>query len=236
MFANCPRYRPIPASFNYFLCTTMASQDIPSISAALSLDPAIHHFAAAEGPPTLSLTITSHYPDPITIYADDLSPKLMTNCGGFIITDLADGVEVQQAVRRYCRIPLPNRVTVPINEPLFHTLLPNTPLTLSAPFSRPRTNNRPLPRSDPEYETERNRVCGVDGLESGHKYTLSLSGNPNITWHHIRWWEYGTKEEVLGGIKNAGRDGRAIRYERGPHEPILVDISGISPIILECKP
>lgn len=214
---------------------------IPKISLSVRIEPATHSFASSQ-PPSLVLTITSLHPDPITIYADDLSPKLMITCGAFTITDLATGTEIRQSVRTHCRIPPPTKIAVPLNESLFHTLLPNTPLTLSAPFTRSRTStgDKPLSKYDPVYTDSRNGstrygVYGVDGLEPGHSYALSLASKPRVFWNIIRWWEYGTKEQVLcvkgDGI---GLDGRRVKWGHGPHPAIVVDIASVEAVEFAC--
>lgn len=109
----------------------------PNIYASISLSPATHSYTNSQAP-SLNITITSQHPKPITIYADDLSPTLMLKCGAFIITDLTTGSEVRQSRSTHCRIPPPSTVVVPLNEKLFHTLLPNTSVALSAPFTRSR--------------------------------------------------------------------------------------------------
>ncbi|KAI0454424.1 hypothetical protein F5B21DRAFT_475336 [Xylaria acuta] len=195
----------------------MAS-DTPQVSASLSLNPTTYSVSSDE-PPHLSLTITSQYTGAITIFADDLSPRLIVQTGcALVITDLADNTVVKQTTRTNCRIPLPQKVAVPLDESLFYTLYPNRPLTLSAPFagsSKPRATN------------------GVHSLQPGHKYMITLSGSQRLQWNRIRWWEYGTKDEMLA----KGLDGREVRYGRGPHEPIEIDITSIpeKPIYLHCK-
>lgn len=222
----------------------METHSVPKISASLSVDPTTHLFANAQAP-NLNLTITSHHPDPITIYADNLSPKLMLTCGALTITDLTTGCEVRQSCRTHCRIPPPSKVAVPLPEHLFHTLLPNTPLTLSTPFTRSRTSTggKPLAKQDPTYTSDystKGGACGVDGLEPGHRYALSLSSKPRFFWNIIRWWEYGTKEQVIlqGNDRNEGEgglDGRKVKFGPGPHERIVVDSAKIGFVEFECR-
>ncbi|KAI1745498.1 hypothetical protein F4680DRAFT_402395 [Xylaria scruposa] len=194
------------------------ANNTPRISASLCLDLTIYS-VSSDKPPHLNLTITSHYTDAITIFADDLSPRLITQSGSaLIITDLADNTVVKQTMRTNCRIPLPKKVTVPLDESLFHTLHPNRPLTLSASFTGP---------------SNRHTANGGESLKPGHKYMITLSGSQRLRWDRIRWWEYGTKDEVLA----KRLDAREVRYGRGPHEPIEIDITGISerPIYLDCE-
>lgn len=223
----------------------METHSVPKISASISVNPTTHIFTNSQAP-NLNLTITSHHRDPITIYADDLSPNLMLTCGALIITDLTTGCEVRQSCQTHCRIPPPSKVAVLLKEHLFHTLLPHTPLTLSAPFGRSRMSStgggKPLAKHDPEYASDRSAkhgACGVDGLEPGHRYALSLANNkPRFFWDNIRWWEYGTKEQVLhldGKEGGGGRlDGRKVSFGPGPHERILVDSASIGFVEFEC--
>lgn len=193
----------------------MANENMPQISATLGLDKSIYSISSND-PPELKLTVTSHHTEPITIFADDLSPRLMIRTGSVLtITDLSNNKIVKQTRRTHCRIPPPSHVAVPLEESQFHTLFPGQPLTLSAPFQGSRSGT----------------TAGVDGLETGHRYMIGLSGSQRLQWNRICWWEYGTKEEILA----KGLDGREVLYGKGPHEAILVDISAIEPIYLECK-
>lgn len=79
----------------------MEPHSIPNVSVSLSIDPATHSSTDSQAP-NLDLTMTSHHPDPITIYADDLSPSLMLSCGAFTMTDLTTGSEKQQRISSSC--------------------------------------------------------------------------------------------------------------------------------------
>lgn len=218
----------------------MANHSIPKISASLSVDPVMHSFTNSQAP-NLNLTITSHYPDPITIYADDISARLMLTGGALTITDMTTGSEVRQSSQTHCRIPPPSKVAVPLNEDLFRTLLPHTPLTLSAPFTRSRksTGGKALAKHDLDYASDRSAkhgACGVDGLEPGHKYVLSLASKPRVRWDIIRWWEYGTKEQVLHADGDRGSlDGRQVKFGPGRHEAIVIDTARVGFVEFECR-
>lgn len=218
----------------------METHSVPKISASLSVDPTTHFFTTSRAP-NLNLTITSHHPEPITIYADDLSPNLMLTCGSLTITDMTTGCEIRQSCLTHCRIPPPSKVTVLLNEHLFHTLLPNTPLTLSAPFTRSRTSTggKPLAKHDPAYASDRSAkfgACGIDGLEPRHRYALSLANKPRFFWNSIRWWEYGSKEQVIHvDGEGGGLDGRKVKFGPGPHERIVVDSASIGFVEFECR-
>lgn len=132
-------------------------------------------------------------------------------------------------------------MAVSLNERLFHILLPNTPLTLSAPFTRSRTSNsgKPLAKDDPEYTSDhlaKHGACGIDGLEPGHDYVLSLASKSRVPWDIIRWWEYGTKGQILHSENNqCGLDGRRARYGPVPHDAVTVDSTGIGFIVFQCR-
>lgn len=156
----------------------------------------------------------------------------MLKIGAFTITTIT-GAEIHQVTSTGCRIPPNSKVIVTLDEDDFHTLLPNVLMTLSRPFTRHREGGKPLAKNDPEYLSHmfaKYGVHGVDGLEVGGEYVLGLKEKPRVRWDHVRWWEYGTKEEVLG----KGLDGRKVRYGKAPHEAIVVDRSGVEPVRFSC--
>jgi len=209
-------------------------------SASLSLSPTTHSYANMQAP-NLNLTRISHHTDPITIYADELSPTLMLTCGACIISSLTNGSEFKQSRSTHCRIPPPSKVPVTLNKRLFHTLLPNTPLTLSAPFTRSRTSTggKPLAKNDPDSTSDhiaKHGACGVDGLEPGHDYVLNLASNPPVSWDIVRWWEYGTKEHVLHAEGDESQsDGTAVKSGPGPHDAVMVGSTSIRAIAFQCQ-
>lgn len=164
----------------------------------------MHSYADSQAP-DLNLEKISHHPDPVTVYADDLSPTLVLTCRAFIITAWTEGSEVKQSISTHRRIPPPSKVAVPLNQRLFHTLLSNTPLILSAPFTRNRMkiDGKPLAK-DHRYHTStrsaKHGACGVGGLGPRHDYVWSLANNQRVSWDIIRCWEYGTKEQVLHAV------------------------------------
>ena len=216
----------------------MATLSQPKISASLSLEPTTHSFRSLQAP-KLNLTLLLDYHEPITIYADDLSPSLMLTRGAFTIHYCSSGAEVKQQLRTSCRFEPPKRVPVNLDESAFYTLLPYTPLTLSSPFIRRSKDGKPRAASDPEYldgQSCRRGSCGVDGLEPGYNYWLSLASKPRGFWYNIRWWEYGIKEDVLhpsGGTNEL--DARKVKFGPGPHRPIEVDTSKIRSIAFRCE-
>ncbi|KAI1170792.1 hypothetical protein F4777DRAFT_567785 [Nemania sp. FL0916] len=203
----------------------MAAENIPRVSATLRLEPCAYSLSK---PPTLHLEITSYHNSPITIFADDLSPEWMLRNGtALIIMDLAGDRVVEQVKRRPCRIPPPSSVSVPLIESKLYTLYPEQPLILAAPFFiNPKKQNN---SSERDIETDE-RQSDDQPFIPGHRYKVSLSGHRHLPWDSIRWWEHGTKEEVL----RRGPDGREVRYGNSPHGTIAVDISRIHPIVFEC--
>jgi hypothetical protein len=216
----------------------MANHSQPKIAASISLEPTTHSFSSSQAP-KLNLTLLLDYHEPITIYADDLSPSLMITHGAFAIHYCSSGAEVKQTLRTLCRIPPPTKVSVNLDESLFYTLLPYTPLTLSSPFTRKPEGGKPRAAIDPEYLSDRSTrhgSCGVDGLEPGYDYLLSMATKPRIFWYCIRWWEYGIKDDVLhpNGATNE-LDARKVRFGPGPHQSIEVDTSSLRPIEFRCE-
>ena len=222
------------------------SDSIPKITATISLDPLQHSFSSSKAP-TLHLNLTSHHTSPITIYADDISPSLMLAYGALEITDLATGLSVSNIKRNYCKFEPPSKVDVPLREDLFYTLHPNTPLTLSTPFTHKRSNDesKPLPKSQPDYgdanpnsrplSTDRT-AYGVDSLEADHSYRLTMADNSRANFSkEIRWWEYGPKELVVYGEDGIPKlDGRKVHWRTGPHPSIWIDLSEFNGLTFSC--
>ena len=207
------------------------NRQLPKILVSLNLDLPVHSFSSDKAP-TLTVTITSLHEKPITIYGDELRPNLMITYGAFKLIDLSTGDVVHHSRRRYCKIPPPTKVEVPLQEELLHTLMPNIPLSLSAPFGLDR---KPLAGSDVDRKDPRASIgaVGVDGLYPGHRYQLLAAEQPGINWNSIHWWEYGTKVEVLNS-PSGKPDGREARYGHGPHPAIVIDPKSVSPIEFEC--
>ena len=215
----------------------MCDSTLPKISATISLEPKTYSFSSSEIP-MLNLTLRLSYQSPITIYADDLSPSLMLRHGAFDIHYRSSGAEVQQTKRTYCRIPPPTKVNVELDESMFLTLQPHTPYTFSSPFCRSLRGDKPRSASELGDLDDRRRrgACGVDGLEPGYDYMLSLTANPRIHWRYIRWWEYGTKEQVLYSDGDTCElDARRVKFGRGPRNPIKIDTSNAIFIEFRCE-
>lgn len=197
----------------------------PRISATFTLEPSIHSYSGVESP-TLHLTLVLDYDKPIAMYADKLSIPLMLVSRAFTIHDLRNGMEVPQVIRTNCRIKPPSKIELKLGENGLLTLHPSIPVTLSALFSR---SSPPRAASDPAYTQK--RACGVDGLEPGGHYLLTLKNDTRSHWRHVRWWEFGTKKEILGaGDLNA----RKVRFRSGRHEAFDIDTSYARPVEFRC--
>ena len=137
-----------------------------------------------------------------------------------------------QSRRTHCRIPPPTRVQVTLDPNLFYTLRPLVPLVLSTPFAWPSGDQGQFrATSDPRYGPIRDPCHGIDGLRPDSRYVLTLSKRSRILWHRIRWWQYGIKDNILAA---ADLDPRRVKYSPGPHDPIEIDTSHISPIWFSC--
>ncbi|KAI0508762.1 hypothetical protein F5B22DRAFT_619495 [Xylaria bambusicola] len=211
----------------------MATDNIPTVSATLRLEPCIYSLSSE--PPTLHLEVTSYHNGPVTTLIDNLSPRWMLRNGtALIVTDLVNDCTVEQTKRRPCRIPPPSKTSVPLIESQLCTLYPKQPLLISAPFFiRFRQQSALLHATDPIQAVgiEMDERSGnVHPLVPGHKYKVSLSKDEHLRWDSIRWWRYGTKEEVL----KRELDGRAVRYGNSPNGVIAVDTSRVAPIVFTC--
>ncbi|KAL8740395.1 MAG: hypothetical protein Q9190_006903 [Brigantiaea leucoxantha] len=196
----------------------------PKIAADWSLEPTTHSFSN-NASPVLKLFLTSHDSRPITIYNEFMIPSIVLADGSFDIFDYTENKTVDQIKTRYCDIPPPSKVKVPLREHLFHTLYPGEPVVFTATFGTSKTPSRP------KHECERNQSRGVHGLEIGHLYGL----RPGKDWGFIRWWEYGEKDEVINppGGKLDGRE-MAYKHKKTPHAGIRVKVEELPEIRFEC--
>ncbi|KAI1179714.1 hypothetical protein F4777DRAFT_396645 [Nemania sp. FL0916] len=216
----------------------MATESIPEVSATLRLEPSI--YSLSSGPPTLCLELTSHHNCPITIITDRLGPGWMLRNGtALIITDLTSNCIIEQNKRKPCFIPPPPRVSVPLIESHICTLYPDQPQVFSAPFNvkfRHRLQNGSLVESSTlgraqGESPDTDRTPSSDPpLVLGHRYMVSLSDDGHLPWHKIRWWEYGTKQELL----ERGLNGRTVKHGPAPHGGLHVEKLQIKPIIFTC--
>lgn len=156
----------------------------------------------------------------------------------FPITDLSTTppTAIPQNSIRIQRLPF-SRARGSADEPYFLTLDPNTPVTVSTRFARGGTQGpRPQPRSvvekgleiDEETGKEKNsrrsvRGCGVDGLESGHRYRVDVEREAI----EGVWWRYGTKEDVMVEKGDRGWNLNEAGPEKGKLEVSEAEIPGV---------
>ncbi|KAL8950525.1 MAG: hypothetical protein Q9222_003448 [Ikaeria aurantiellina] len=205
-------------------------ESMPTISVDWSLDSTTHSFSSMKAP-IWNLFLISHAKQPITIYNEYMNPSRVLAEGKLSIFDHTANVEVDQLKTRFCDIPPPSKVHVPLRENMFHTLYPETPYYFTATFGSGRMPSRPkLPDGVPD-QRNRKKARGVDGLEVGHQYSL----RPGKGWGYIRWWEYGEKDEVMN--PPGGRlDGREVAYKhkKTPHPGIRVKVEELPEIEFQC--
>ncbi|KAI8964212.1 hypothetical protein F5Y11DRAFT_113121 [Daldinia sp. FL1419] len=194
----------------------------PIISIELSLSPPTYCFSRLSAPTIylrLTLLPTSSSLSPlevITLYTENspLSPQRALSRAGFIITDLTTKQPVKLTnIRNVQRMACPQRrVRGSFEEPYFLTLRPDETAELSAIFGRGDF------RPDPWYIVKTGRivdedrkplnirrsasVTGVDGLEPGHEYEISM----NVEDLRKIMWAPVAKEEILfeKGYKGPG--------------------------------
>ena len=188
----------------------MASRypESPVISIKLDLSPETFHFSDAR-PPTLSLTLRSKAPKPISMqlgYGSPLDPKSAMQHGAFPILDLSASppspLQIQDLTGRVNRRPSQQKQYV--------TLLPDTSVTIRVAFTRggsfdPKFRPQPwdivrrgrlLDEGGNETQARRSPVvCGCDGLEAGKRYKATVATGKLLgrSW----WWR--TEEDVRQG-------------------------------------
>ena len=176
----------------------------PKLSVQLSLSSSIYSFSNPV-PPVLALTVESHSDRPITLFTwntpFDPASALTQRC--FTITDMANNGTHPQNQIRIQRLP-PSRARGSGDEHYFLTLQPHVPVVVSTEFSR-GGGQRPQPRAIVErgwmLDEQGNELkirqstqgCGVDGLESGHRYKVDVARGGLMG----AWWRCGTKEDIL---------------------------------------
>lgn len=190
----------------------MATSEAPTLSITLSLSRSTYSFSEHQ-PPELSLTVTSNADKPLTVFTwhRPLWPKLALCQRQFIITDLADNVEVPQTAVQIQRMPF-TRIRGCSDNVYFVTIMPGTPTVVSTPFGRGTAQPQPkavaergweLDSEGKEMKTRRSvHAHGVDGLEPGHRYRLDVK---RVELYGM-WWRWGSREEYLVDPDTQGAD------------------------------
>lgn len=101
------------------------------------------------------------------------------------------------------------------------------PVAFAAVFGRGKSTPKPKDPGGHESEQSRNKVKGVDGLETGHRYSL----RPGSGWEYVLWWDYGETDEVMNPPESR-LDGRKAAYRRtkNPHPGIQVEVEKLPEI------
>lgn len=181
----------------------MSSPQAPKLSVKLSLSPTTYSYSNPD-PPILSLTISTNAEKPLTLltYNKPFNPRSGMTNDCFPIWDLTTDTAIKQTSVRVNRLPL-SRAKGSSDEQYFLTLQPSEPTTVSTRFARGNAAFRPLSKAQADREREEAErtnharrsmfACGVDGLEPGHRYKVSVAKGQLMAF----WWVWGTKEDVL---------------------------------------
>lgn len=228
--------------FSSFMTSNAISYDIqksklpmagPKLSIKLSLFPTIYRFSNPI-PPMISLVVKSHADTPITLFTwnTPLDPASALTQGGFIVIDVANNAIIPQTSIRLQRAPI-SQARGSGDEEYFLTLHPHVLTTVSAAFGRGDFSVRPQPRSVVERGWELDeqgnerkvrrstQACGVDGLESGHRYSVDVCGKKLMGI----WWRWGTKDDVMVDERSLDWDWSSFPPEQAPLE--IEEIDGV---------
>lgn len=153
----------------------------------------------------------------------------------FPIWDLTTDSPVKTTSVRLQRMPL-SRARGSGDEQYFLALPPSEKITVSTRFARGNINMRPQSKAVAQQEREEAErsgkarrsifACGVDGLEPGHRYRVSVAKASLMSF----WWVWGTKEDVLvdPGNRDWGLDNL-------PGQETPLEISEIDAVEFEVK-
>ena len=183
--------------------------DPPKVTINMELSPNTYHFSSLT-PPTLSFTLTSHGPRPLTILIPHGSPldvSLSMNTGGYPILDLSTApptpVTIGDMTGYISRASSPNKLLVlhPEQPSEKFEVAFNRGASYDSSF-RPQPWNvvrrgRVLDQDGNETSVRRpGEVHGVDGLEAGKKYkaTMALAKLQRVPW----WWGSEENEPRMG--------------------------------------
>ncbi|KAI4221015.1 MAG: hypothetical protein L6R36_007193 [Xanthoria steineri] len=209
----------------------MSSPQAPKLTVQLSLSPTTYSYSNPT-PPTLRLSVTSNAERPITLltFNTPFHPASGMTQDCFPIWDLTTDSAVKTTSVRINRLPL-SRARGSGDEEYFLTLPPSETTTVSTRFARGNEDLRPLSRAEAEQEREeagrsgtaRRSIfaCGVDGLEPGHRYSVSVAKGKLMSF----WWVWGTKDDLLVDSESREWGLDNIRAEEAPLE--IDEIAGV---------
>ncbi|KAL8969418.1 MAG: hypothetical protein Q9183_002004 [Haloplaca sp. 2 TL-2023] len=202
----------------------MSPLQVPKLTVQLSLSSTNYSYSDPT-PPTLHLSVTSDAERPITLltFNHPFHPASGITHDCFPIWDLTTNSSVKTTSVRINRLPL-SRARGSGDEQYFLTLPPSETTTVSTRFARGNKNLRPLSRAEAQQkreEAERSGTarrsifaCGVDGLEPGHRYSISVAKERLMSF----WWIWGTKDDLLVDPESREWGLHNIQAERGPLE------------------
>ena len=167
----------------------------PKVSLEFAISPEIHSLSEDTESPTLTITITSHATQPITVFTwgTFLHPSRAMSSMGYHIIDADTKQRIYRPIEHVQRRPFRRRIGHP-DEPFFWTLYPEEPRVITKPFHfaslwrrRAELAGRISQRETFIYKGEEMRTF----LEPGHRYTF---GKPQAGF---MWWRWGTQAENL---------------------------------------
>jgi hypothetical protein len=167
----------------------------PNISLEFAIFPEIHSLTEDSESPVLTITITSHATQPITIYTWATYLHLQRAMAHMVyhIVDVDTKQRVYRPIEHVQRQPARRRMGCP-HETYFRTLYPEEPQVITQTFhlaSLWRRRAELAGRISPKESTVYKGLEMRNFLEPGHRYTF---GCPNAG---IKWWRWGTKSENL---------------------------------------
>lgn len=189
--------------------TTMSSSVAapPSVSIKLVIDPPSFAPGNSDQAPSISITVTSHASQPITIFTwpTIFNLELSQKRKNFTCLDLTSNTPLSLELIIGPKRPDYSRTKDGIDDERFWTLDPETPLTFKAAFKLARR------------QTEGRYV-----LKEGHRYQLDVQEG-----EVVRWWRYGRKDEVMAP------PGKAASLGEPSGEPIVLALP--APVDFEVK-
>lgn len=214
----------------------MSTPQAPKLTVQLSLSPTTYSYSNPI-PPTLSLSVTSDAKIPITLltYNTPFHPASGLTQDCFPIWDLTTDSGVKTTSIRIQRMPL-SRARGSDDEQYFLTLPPSETTTVSTRFARGNEDMRPLSRAAAQQEREEAErtgkarrsvfACGVDGLEPGHRYSVSVAKGKLMSF----WWVWGTKDDILVDPESQDWGLDNVQAEEAP-----LEIEGIESVEFEIE-
>jgi hypothetical protein len=200
----------------------------PEISLEFTILPEIHSLTEDSESPILTITITSHAAQPITIFTwgTFLHPHRAMSSMKYHIIDVDTKQRIYRPVSFVRRNAFRRRMGHP-DETYFWTLYPEEPRAVTSTLHFANLWRRRVELAGRIITTETTMYKGVEMrnfLEPGHRYTF---GTPHAG---VTWWRWGTKEENL-----EPKGGAPEKSGLGWSEPFL-PITDIKQARIEIRP